>query len=346
MKAYMIYLMKTKWLQTLVLVLIPTLIVLVNVMLSYGYYYYPDSVPPGHTPTLFVFPVVLIMLLIPVTVILRFWLFRNSKDIDLYYSLPISRRKLYLSQLLFGVLQLILTWTVMYLLSLFLFSALTDGYFFETKLFMIYLVILGFIVILYAITQFFFLQGNTIVDGIVFIALFHVFLLFISAFLTHSIFRQIGIYDAFMINPFYALSIYVEHFLHYAVPNRPGVLWFSERTYIQSLINTLVYFALGVLFVWLSYTFIHKEKTEHIGRISHSLFGYRLLVPLTILFATASIYFPRSNTSLIGVTMIVAAGFIGFFIYRRSVKIKWIDVFSIIIPMLLGMLTNTILQSL
>ncbi|MDR4968763.1 MAG: hypothetical protein RG740_04030, partial [Acholeplasmataceae bacterium] len=131
MKLYLIYLIKNKWLQTLVMALIPTLIFLISVLMN-TYRYYHELIPGRptfRTPDVFASALVFIMILIPIVTIFRLYIFRNSKDVDLYYSLPVSRQQLLLTQLFFGFIQLLFIWTTMYFIGLIAFSILTDGSF-------------------------------------------------------------------------------------------------------------------------------------------------------------------------------------------------------------------------
>jgi ABC-type transport system involved in multi-copper enzyme maturation permease subunit len=349
MKNYLLYLIKTKWLQTLIIACIPTLIFIISIMMNIRRFYGISEVSYYNyfrAPSIFITALVFIMIIIPIIVIFRMGLFRNSKDVDLYYSLPISRKNLLLTQLLFGFIQLVFIWSMIYLLGLLVFTILSNGYFYTGMLLLGYLIVIFYIAVLYGITSFLFLRGNTIVDGIAFIIIFHTACLFISWFFTHNLFRAFSLPDAFAYNPFYSVGIILRHFINYSLPNQQfnygGIV---PRNVVSVLLNSIGFSFLSVLGYYLNFKLIENEKTEQIGRLSTSRFGYVSLIPINLFFGIASIYFVYSSITWLAITVLAAAGFIGFFIMRRSVKIKWIDAISVATPIILGIIMMTIIQS-
>jgi acetoin utilization transport system permease protein len=101
MKAYFNYLVKTKWLQTVVLALIPTFIFALFLILNNVTYSFQNS---NRLPDDFSLSVIFISVVLIVIVVFRFSSLRNPKEVDLYYALPISRKKLFLTHSLFGQL--------------------------------------------------------------------------------------------------------------------------------------------------------------------------------------------------------------------------------------------------
>ena len=349
MKNYLIYLIKTKWLQTLITAFIPTLIFVLSIMVNIRRFYSINIVSYYNrysAPTIFFTALIFMLIIIPIIVIFRMSIFRNSKDVDLYYSLPISRKKLLFTQLLFGFIQLISIWSLMFLSGLLVFTILSNGYFYTGMLLLGYLIIIGYMAIIYGITSFLFLRGNTVVDGIVFIIIFNTACLFISWFFTQHFFRAFNLAEAFAYNPYYSVSLIFEHFIYYSLPNQTILYRGIHRENITSIIlNTSGFTLLSGLGYYLSFKFIANEKTEQIGRLSTSKFGYVSLIPINLFFGISSIYFITSSVTWVAVSVLAAAGFIGFFIMRRSVRLKWIDIFSVIMPIILSIIMMNIIHA-
>jgi hypothetical protein len=347
MKLYLIYLIKNKWLQTLVMALIPTLIFLISVLMN-TYRYYHELIPGRptfRTPDVFASALVFIMILIPIVTIFRLYIFRNSKDVDLYYSLPVSRQQLLLTQLFFGFIQLLFIWTTMYFIGLIAFSILTDGSFLTGYLLLLYFVTIFYIAVLYGITSYLFLKANTLVDGIAFIIIFHTAFLFLSTFLASTQIRMLGFIHAFMFNPFYSISQLTYNLLYISRPDIGGSVPITHSLEIPHVfINSLIFVTLSIFGFILSYQSIRTEKSENIGRLSLSKIGYKSLIPLNLLFISASTYTFFYSTSFIAIAIIAAAGFIGYFIMRRSVKITWVDIASVVTPIIIAIIYISIMR--
>lgn len=347
MKNYLTYLIKTKWLQSLIMAFLPTLIFVIQILSSISRYIpnSPQSIPYYRTPTIFITSIVFIMIIVPVVVIFRLYIFRNSKDVDLYYSLPISRQKLLFTQQIFGFLQLVFVWTTMYLSGLLIFTILTSGDYVTSLLILIYFVVILYIAILYGITSFLFLRGNTIVDGIAFIVIFNTAFVFISTFLSHQFFRNIGLTEAFILNPYFSVGKIASYLIHYAKPYQVQQPYgYDSKIILAIIINTSFFLIMSMSSLVLNAKFIIKEKTEQIGRISTSKFGYVSLIPMNLFFAIAGLYFSFNSITLLTISIFGTAGFIGFFIMRRSVRLKWTDVLLVIAPIVLAILIMGIME--
>jgi len=349
MKKYLLYLIKTKWLQTLITAFIPTLIFIITIMMTITRYYNTNNYSHNNiyrAPTVFNTALVFMMIIIPIIVIIRMSIFRNSKDVDLYYSLPISRKNLLITQLLFGFIQLVFIWSFMFLTGLLVFTILSNGYFYTGILLLAYLIVIGYMFILYGITSFLFLRGNTLVDGIAFIVIFNTACLFVSWFFAMSIFRYFGLSDVFVFNSYFSVALIFNHLIQHSLPNQNIVNEVINQGNIGSVINnTFSYTILAVTGYLLNYKFIINEKTENIGRLSISKFGYVSLIPINLFFGMASINSVTRDVSWIAISVLASAGFIGFIIMRRSVRLKWIDIALVVIPIILGIITMNLVQA-
>jgi ABC-2 type transport system permease protein len=339
MKIYLNYLIKTKWLQTIVMALIPTFIFVLSLFLSSPRL---TGMNPNRAPQDFGISVIFISIVLIIIVVFRFSGLRSPKEVDLYYALPISRKKLYLVQSLFGFIQLMIVWTIMFLLGIFTLLLISSVAYRWEFILLLYPIVAFYLTVLYGITSFVFLRANTVFDGIAFILLFHILFLFISLFLTNGI---IDIFTMFGLNPFYSLSKWTTYLLSLTFPNTSSyiIYRFLESTWSIG-INTFIFTALSICAFIYNYKTIEHEKTENIGQISSDIFGYRLYIPLTIIFAVASVFFVETIITWLLIGIFVSAGFIGFFIFRRTAKIKLIDFGYILTPTIIGIILGLLIN--
>lgn len=339
MKEYFNYLTKTKWLQTLVMALIPTLIFVLILILNSRTYPLANS---SRFSNDFGMSVIFISIVLIVIVIFRFSSLRNPKEVDLYYALPISRRKLYLVHSLFGFVQLLIVWTIMFILGFITLLILSHGYYREGFFFLLYFIVIFYLIILYGITSFVFLRANTIFDGIAFILLFHTLFLFISLFFSNNL---IGVFRAFGVNPFYSLERWTTYLLSMtALTPSNFATEYLVRTLPAVITNTLVFMGLSIFCYVYNYNMIEQEKTENIGQISDSKFGYRLYIPLSIIFGVSTVSLFGGIIIWLINGILVSAGFIGFFIFRRTAKIKLIDVGYILVSVIIGIILEILIN--
>ena len=337
MKAYFSYLTKTKWLQTVVMALIPTFIFVLGLALNN-----PAGSSRGLLPNNFGISVIYISIVSIVIVVFRYSSLKNPKEVDLYYALPISRKKLYLVHALFGFLQLMFVWTVMFIFGFITFLMISHGYYNAGFILLLYIVAILYLAILYSITIFIFLRANTIFDGIAFILLFHILFLFISLFLSNGVFP---FFQMFGLNPFYALSSWTLYLLSLANPRPSGYSTaYFMNSFLIIIFNTLLFMSLSIVSFIYNYKTIELDQTEKIGQISDGKFGYRLYIPLIMIFAISSIFFIGAIITWLLIGIFVSAGFIGFFILRRTAKIKLIDIGYIIVPALIGIILGILIN--
>lgn len=112
-------------------------------------------------------PSAILGVLAAVLPLLRLSAFKSRRNIDTLYSFPLSRRKMVAVQLGMGIGEMFCAFTLSYLYFIFLYK-LKAGAFHLFWLLPNYFVALVGGLILYFFVAFFFWQGNTVADGIVF----------------------------------------------------------------------------------------------------------------------------------------------------------------------------------
>jgi hypothetical protein len=279
------------------------------------------------------------MIVMVVIVIFRFSSLRNAKEVDLYYALPISKQKLFLAHYLYGLLQAVFVWTILYFFSLLTVVLKTNGGYQEGWLILIYFIVLFYLVILYSITVFVFLRANTIFDGIAFIILFNVLFIFIPLFFSTTILdTELMLNHPFFLNPFYSVTELSRWMTEFSNIMNSQTYNSIIRATPFVIANSLIFLILGVVMFLFDYRKIDETKTEYIGQLSSSKLGYRFYIPAILVTSIPNIFYLGSAVTYVLLIILISAGFIGFFIYKRGLKITWVDAGYVLIPTLIGML--------
>ena len=79
---------------------------------------------------------------------------------------------------------------------------------------------------------------------------------------------------------------------------------------------------------------MHEKKAENAEQISSSWWGYKTLVPVYVFTISAQ------TTSWVGWCVTFIAAFVGFVVYRRSLKLKTVDWISLAVALLLGIILS------
>ncbi|PKK94309.1 MAG: hypothetical protein CVV61_00265 [Tenericutes bacterium HGW-Tenericutes-6] len=346
MKAYIYYLIKTKWLQTTVLAAIPTILSMTIIGLSTSY----SNVNP-HTylpyPNILYTPVILMIIMVILLPIIRLSALKSAKDVDLYYALPMTQTKLYLSHLIFGLIQLIIVWTVMFFISLLVFIGIYPRVYINLWFLPLYLIGMIYISIVYTLNSFLFMRAHSIIDGIAFILLFHVALVVVPGASVIINYQLFGENIPFIINPFSGLITWANTFIILSNPApynyQIQIIFYDDQVRLISLIlHTVIYISLTISSMIYTLKKMDTYKIENIGTLSHSLFGYRVMIPVILTFSIATLTDIGRGQSIGVIFMVIFTSFamIGFFIYRRSVKLTKTDILSIIIPVILGIIIS------
>lgn len=339
MKAYILYLIKNKWLQTAVLSIIPSVISMTIIGLSRSFinisptYYLPN-------PDIMLTPVVMMIIMLFVVPVLKLSPLKNAKEVDLYYALPMKQSKLYLSHLIFGLFQTIIIWTSIFFLSLFVFMAVYARLYHIIWLIPIYFVGIFYISMIYALMSFIFMRANQLLDGIAFILLWHVALVLVPAMSVIFGYSFFGEYLPFLINPFSGFSSWSTSFMVLSNPlprgNIEGYIFFYNPTRLVSvIIHTTLFLALTIASLYYTIKHMDDEPVENIGAISKSYFGFRVLIPLVLFLSVLFVNNLGGTNALPFIFIVILTSFalIGYFIYRRTVKIAMTDIFQIFIAL-------------
>lgn len=254
----------------------------------------------------------------------------RNKGIRKYEKFNLTKEKFFLTKYLVGYLEIIIP-IFIYLIT-FYFRIILDpkGNLFNMEYyFLYYLVACFFIFIIYSIITFIYIKCHTIYDGVVCVGLSYIFGMSIAIFLNFVI-KRLGNVDYF--NDFFLYTItspfqiVTKYFVE--VIDRPTlpVGYFENFEKVLIILNVI----LGITCFILSIFTVKKEEENLKGK-ANSWFSYKILIPPTIFFLGL---FSFLNLYIIPVLI----GYLLYVLYRRSVKIKIIDIILIIVTVLLFVL--------
>lgn len=243
---------------------------------------------------------------------------KTSRGSDMYYSLPLTKRKLHLQIYLKGLIELTVSYTIIYILGVLI--TLLRGYDFNF-LFYIPLYFIGIIAYIsyYSFNSVIFLRANRLTDGIIFIILYTITPIVISAAifaLTRGLLffhtPIVPIYELFLwgARALINVSIYLE--INQILPN--VILWL------------VINFSVSIL----GFLYTKDIKAENVNQVSDSWIGYRTLIPITltsiIIMSNLRLRNINSYSSLL-IYMLIA--YIAYVVYERTFNIKLYQYFVI-----------------
>lgn len=220
-------------------------------------------------------PSAILGVLAAVLPLLRLSAFKSRRNIDTLYSFPLSRRKMVAVQLGMGIGEMFCAFTLAYLYFIFLYK-LKAGAFHLFWLLPNYFVALVGGLILYFFVAFFFWQGNTVADGIVFAIGFAgapaLFVLDLSILFNSSLMSE-----AVWYLPFWHLNNTTGLFYYKAMQDSPEVMevmgeQLSNNAYfweLDSLANKfymyIVWFFVACILAAMLFYFAGRSKAEKAG---------------------------------------------------------------------------------
>ena len=290
-------------------------------------------------------PSAILGVLAAVLPLLRLSAFKSRRNIDTLYSFPLSRRKMVAVQLGMGIGEMFCAFTLSYLYFIFLYK-LKAGAFHLFWLLPNYFVALVGGLILYFFVAFFFWQGNTVADGIVFAIGFAgapaLFVLDLSILFNSSLMSE-----AVWYLPFWHLNNTTGLFYYKAMQDSPEVMevmgeQLSNNAYfweLDSLANKfymyIVWFFVACILAAMLFYFAGRSKAEKAGDISDSFLGYRTLVP----FYGYSILLNSTERAWEFSPIIYLLMIVGYILYRRGFKLRmsdWICLGGGVVPIVIG----------
>lgn len=258
--------------------------------------------------------------------------FRNRRNLDTIFTLPISRAKMLFAHLLNGWIHVTVAFVAE---AVMIFSALRQekDWVNESYIFGYYFSLLAIGLAAYLFFSFVFLQGNTVIDGIIFMAVwsFALMLAFMAVNnINYNYFREINPENYRVLNewiddigvnmcvfsPFGEITSMYESAM--------SINYSSEIYLHKTIIGVTFWCVIGVISLVLLYFTFKKQRVERVEDISNSPIGYKFLIPFCII----SLIF-YEHTEIIYVLGELIAMLVAYIVYRRTFKIKKWDIIMI-----------------
>jgi hypothetical protein len=255
----------------------------------------------------------------------------KRRSVDLYYSLPIKRIKLYICKYFVGLAEFLILYIPQWLISFIWLATLPSVSNIYDMSYSIYFMLasLGYGILIYTFLTFFYTMGNTLIDGIIFMALASCFLPTLMNVM-YSLILGANYSDR---------TFYMRWFFIYSpLFDISGKLYSNMigGTYGDiNILGIILNIALAIL-ASIAFFFIHSEKNnaELVGDESDTIFGYKLFIPL---YMVTSFKLISSSISALWV-VIGLVGYLFYCIYRKSFRIKRNDIITLGVSIIIGLL--------
>lgn len=345
-KRYFVYQLKQSVLRTLVFTVLATMIC---ISITNGYISPPNDIHKSTGIEMLATFLGIFCCLVPM---LELAGLKNRRNLDTLYFFPIKRERMALSHYLSGACQVFVIYTVSFA-AVWLTLAIKTSCFRLSFMPLYYICSLLAGAVLYSIVCFIFSEGNSVADGVVFVALWF-FAVYIVSFMIRAYVLRAFLVDTRFWNdtasisgwwPLYApLNNLTVIFQALIETNQQSLPYDYTSTYAEQYLSQGYMFAVwAILGLAAAFGFFarFKNRSAHAaGEISNSIFGYKLLIPLYG-YSLLLMY----NDLDIMTILIFAMMLIGFFVYRRGFKIKKRDIVFIvcgIIPVILSVILNSL----
>ncbi len=268
---------------------------------------------------------------------------KNSRGADLYYSLPLDKKRLYLQFYLKGLIEIVSSYIVVFFLGLL--GVVIKGY----PILFIYYIPLFFLLLLgtalyYTFNVFIFSKANRTIDGIIFIIMYLIIPIMIYLFVSHFAFVVFKInFEYYLIDALMPISpLYIPGNYFNALIEKRGVSDQFNTAFVFTLIWALISIAFGLLMILYTKT----NKPENVQSKSNSWFGYKVFIPLLLYISISTTmdleYLLGYSFVLTFIFMVTA--YIGYVIYERKFKISLNSLIVLGSTTFLGILTAVILS--
>ena len=279
----------------------------------------------------FIYLSILLSVIVTIIPILEFSFKMKRRSVDLYYSLPIKRIKLYICKYFVGLAEFLILYIPQWLISFIWLATLPSVSNIYDMSYSIYFMLasIGYGILIYTFLTFFYSMGNTLVDGIIFMALASCFLPTLMNVM-YSLILGANYSDR---------TFYMRWFFIYSplfdISGKMHSNMIGGNYGDINILGIILNIALAIL-ASIAFFFIHSEKNnaELVGDESDTIFGYKLFIPL---YMVTSFKLISSSISALWV-VIGIAGYLFYCIYRKSFRIKRNDIITLGVSIIIGLL--------
>lgn len=307
---------------------------------------------------------VLLCVLCTVAPVLQFSYRMKQRSVDLWYSLPITRKQLVLVRTLAGLLLVFVPFTIAYWPGVAIvamrcneLASSVRGFHFQYIHYLscfAQMLLLG--TCLFGVNAFLFTRGNSMFDGIFFILgwaiLVPLFVVVLNDDFAFDFYWQGASGRQTWVNS----SLFFTYFFTYSPVAWTGASFeklITVGAFFDNEFHFMVTSILGVLEGAAAYLALFlladKDKSENVGQISSSRMGYKVLLPAleagVIALIIVSVGWGWFDWNTIFYLVLVALCALAFyFAYRRSFRLKLSDILSVILAFVAGLLFALLLS--
>ncbi len=281
---------------------------------------------------------------------IKIFTYRTKKrSVDLYYSLPLSHRKILTVKFLTGLAVLYASYTVAFFIGMAA-SAIKTPELNAVYYIPLYFASLIPLYILYSVSAFAFTRAYKKTDGILFIVFWFAVIPVVLEVIDR-IFYVYGFQPNYLLNcvinaqaysPTYPLSFVTEYFGG-LISNSFDKIWWYEFTPANQAVVTANIIAGLTLNALLSigataglFLLEKHTKAENAGQISDSLFGYKTMIPIYTVCCLSLCISGSTALNVVAVVMTILISTAITVIYKRTVKIGWKQAVAIAAPIVAG----------
>ena len=279
----------------------------------------------------FIYLSILLSVIVTIIPILEFSFKMKRRSVDLYYSLPIKRIKLYICKYFVGLAEFLILYIPQWLISFIWLATLPSVSNIYDMSYSIYFMLasIGYGILIYTFLTFFYSMGNTLVDGIIFMALASCFLPTLMNVM-YSLILGANYSDR---------TFYMRWFFIYSplfdISGKMHSNMIGGNYGDINILGIILNIALAIL-ASIAFFFIHSEKNnaELVGDESDTIFGYKLFIPLYMITS-----FKLISSSISALWVVIGlAGYLFYCIYRKSFRIKRNDIITLGVSIIIGLL--------
>ena len=296
----------------------------------------------------------ILCVLCAVVPVMQFSYRMKQRSADLWYALPITRKKLVLTRLVGGFVLVFVPYTLAYWLGVAC-IAMREPHFAFWAYAAFYAISLPLGAVIFGTNAFLFTRGNTVADGIVFVVLWSVLLpcIMTVCFMWVNVPRQPfgGLGSSNYYNSFNGFDMAGFLFPYSPVAYTAGYFAsFAEREPSSELSLFSLCFSVPLAVIEGAGAYVglfvcaDRDKSENAEQISASWMGYRVLAPVYAFLLLASVGSVFDGSVIAGVLLAIA-GIALFFAYRRSFRLKACDLISYAAAVVLGIAVAIVLMS-
>lgn len=258
------------------------------------------------------------MVLVFIIPIIEFSFKMDKISINQAYSFPILRKNLYLSRYIVGIIEIIVPLVVSYMTSAILIVC-SDNLYDVKYLFIFFPYLLVSAILMYSYLAFFYIQANTVIDGIALMIISVLSWLFIGTFIIEAIYKwnpdissihnfitEVESLSLFSIL-FYGNNIFNDLIIHNEL---------SINTW-QTII-VITYSIASIVSIILMFVFSKRFKSEDVNTNTNSWFGYKVLLPLLAIGLTGTLAWLDFLGLLIGESVL----YLGYVLKHKSFDIN------------------------